>query len=144
MYYIGEIYSLAKLQKAGHYSGLLVSLKRTIALGWTCDYWRRLGLVAVTDEIIASAHENSNPITKLHIYIMVAFLSLGKGERLCCAIHVHTKQKGPDPKPSSYEDIPWWGSNYLAHEYFWGPEFTGNCPHEPPITKNIYEWSVRP
>lgn len=42
-----------------------------------------------------------------HIYIMVEFLSLGKGERLCCAIHVHIKQKVPDPKPSSHEDIPW-------------------------------------
>lgn len=37
MYYIGETYSLAKLQKAGQYSGLVVSLKRTITLGWTCD-----------------------------------------------------------------------------------------------------------
>lgn len=56
------------------------------------------------DEIIASAHEISHPITKLGIYITVEVWSLGKREGLPCVIS--TKQKDPVPKTFSYKDVP--------------------------------------
>lgn len=58
------------------------------------------------DDIIASAHEISNPITKLSTYITAEVRGCGKGEGLHRVTNTRTKQKDPVPKTFSFKDVP--------------------------------------